>query len=195
MIMVNKECKKNPDICNCDRAFHMIKYEIDTNYNILMSMLKKHIDSSSHITENERNSWDNKVDRESLVTLENRMDEKVDTITGDYLREILQEISGDTIREIVQQTSSSIISDNLSSTVENTVRQMLPGMISNALQNYNPSITVSYQDLIQQDAPGRKEIGKLTINNEVVRLYQQDNFSTSTGSSLPRVSNKTLIFE
>lgn len=192
--MNTKECKKNPDICNCDRVFHMMKYEIDTNYNILMSMLKKHIDNSSHITESERNDWDNKVDRDELIALEDRMNEKVDTITGDYLREILQEISGDTIREIVQEISSSIISDNLSSTVENTVRQILPGMISNALQNYNPSITVSYQDLIQQDAPGRKEIGKLTINNEVVRLYQQDNSSTSAGSSLPTVSNKTLIF-
>lgn len=189
-----KECKKNPDICNCDRVLHMMKYEIDTNYNILMSMLKKHVDSSLHITESERNSWENKVDRDELIALEDRMNEKFNTITGDYLREILQEISGDTIREIVQEISSSIISDNLSSTVENTVRQMLPGMISNALQNYNPSITVSYQDLIQQDAPGRKEIGKLTINNEVVRLYQQDISSTSTTSNLPTVSNKTLIF-
>ena len=144
-----KECKNNVATCNHDKALYLMKYEIDTNQNILMSILKNHIDDSAiHISERERKYWDSKADREALVALENRINEKVDAITGDTLREIVQEISGNTIGEIVTEVSGGIITNTLSNTIEGTIREVVPGMISSAIAGITPNITWGYQDLI-----------------------------------------------
>lgn len=150
------DCKKKCD-CNCNEKLHCLKYEVDTNHHILMSILGKHIhDMSMHVSEEDRQYWNSKADREQIRGIEDSIKERVETVTREIVHEVAQEVVENVSHEVVETVTREVVEHEVESVEMN--------------------VDWKYENLVTPNtiakASERTKIGKLTINGDTVEIFQ-----------------------
>ena len=154
--MCMNDCKKKCD-CNCKEKLHCLKYEVDTNHNILMSILGKHIhDMSMHVSEEDRQYWNSKADREQIRGIEDAIKERVEQTTREIINNVAHEVVEDVTREVVNTVTHEVV--------------------EHEVERVEMNIDWNYQNLVTPNeiakANERTKIGKLTINGNTVEIFQ-----------------------
>lgn len=122
-----------------------------------MSILGKHIhDMSMHVSEEDRQYWNSKADREQIRGIEDSIKERVEDVTREIVHEVAQEVVENVSHEVVETVTREVV--------------------EHEVERVEMNVDWKYENLVTPNtiakASERTKIGKLTINGNTVELFQ-----------------------
>ena len=165
-----------PERCCHKDPIGELDLKVNQYYSSVYSRLYKHVnDTAVHITQKERDEWNNKASKEALKDIQDQLDE----ITGDESGSIKYEI----LLEVTKQIANAIDGLNLGDYakkkyVDDAIRNInLDGYIT---KNYADSTYLKIVDYTKFDANSyytKAEIQNMLKNSDIVKDYSIESFA------------------
>ena len=165
-----------PEKCCHKDPIRELDFKIDQYYSSIYSRLYKHVnDTVVHITQEERDEWNNKASKEALKDIQDQLDE----ITGDESGSIKYEI----LLEVTKQIANAIDGLNLGDYakkkyVDDAIRNInLDGYVT---KNYADSTYLKIVDYTKFDADSyytKAEINNMLKNSDIAKDYSISEFT------------------
>ena len=165
-----------PEKCCHKDPIRELDLKIDQYYSSIYSRLCKHVnDTVVHITQEERDGWNNKASKEALKDIQDQLNE----ITGDESGSIKYEI----LLEVTKQIADAIAGLNLGDYakkkyVDDAIRNInLDGYVT---KNYADSTYLKIVDYTKFDADSyytKAEINNMLKNSDIAKDYSISEFT------------------
>lgn len=165
-----------PEKCCHKDPIRELDFKIDQYYSSIYSRLCKHVnDTVVHITQEERDEWNNKASKEALKDIQDQLNE----ITGDGSGSIKQEI----LLEVSKQITNAIAGLNLGDYAkkkyaDDAIRNInLDGYVT---KNYADSTYLKIVDYTRFDADSyytKAEIQNMLNNSNIGKDYSIESFT------------------
>ena len=165
-----------PEKCCHKDPIRELDFKIDQYYSSIYSRLCKHVnDTVVHITQEERDEWNNKASKEALKDIQDQLDE----ITGDESGSIKYEI----LLEVTKQIADAIDGLNLSDYakkkyVDDAIRNI--NLNDYVTKNYADSTYLKIVDYTKFDADSyytKAEINNMLKNSDIAKDYSISEFT------------------
>ena len=165
-----------PEKCCHEDPVKELDLKVDQYYSSIYSRLCKHVnDTIVHITQEERDGWNNKASKEALKDIQDQINE----ITGDESGSVKQEI----LLEVSKQITDAIAGLNLGDYakkkyVDDAIRNInLDGYVT---KNYADSTYLKIVDYTKFDADSyytKAEINNMLKNSDIAKDYSISEFT------------------
>ena len=165
-----------PEKCCHKDPIRELDFKIDQYYSSIYSRLCKHVnDTVVHITQEERDEWNNKASKEALKDIQDQLNE----ITGDESGSIKYEI----LLEVAKQIADAIDGLNLGDYakkkyVDDAIRNI--NLDDYATKNYADSTYLKIVDYTKFDADSyytKAEINNMLKNSDIAKDYSISEFT------------------
>lgn len=165
-----------PERCCHKDPIGELDLKVNQYYSSVYSRLYKHVnDTAVHITQKERDEWNNKASKEALKDIQDQLDE----ITGDESGSIKYEILLEVTRQIADAIDGLNLGDYAKKKyVDDAIRNInLDGYIT---KNYADSTYLKIVDYTKFDANSyytKAEIQNMLKNSDIVKDYSIESFA------------------
>lgn len=163
-----KPCRKNP--------IGELDFKIDKCYSSIYSRLCKHVnDTVVHITQEERDEWNNKASKEALKDIQDQLNEITDDGSGSIKQEILLEVS--------KQITNAIAGLNLGDYakkkyVDDAIKNInLDGYVTKTYADSTYLKIVDYTNFDANSYYTKAEIQNMLKNSNIGKDYSIESFA------------------
>ena len=168
-------CVEPKEPC-CKNPIGELDFKIDKCYSSIYSRLCKHVnDTVVHITQEERDEWNNKVSKEALKDIQDQLDE----ITGDGSGSIKQEI----LLEVSKQITNTIAGLNLGDYakkkyVDDAIKNInIDGYVTKTYADSTYLKIVDYTNFDANSYYTKAEIQNMLKNSNIGKDYSIESFA------------------
>lgn len=168
-------CVEPKEPC-CKNPIGELDFKIDKCYSSIYSRLCKHVnDTVVHITQEERDEWNNKASKEALKDIQDQLNE----ITGDGSSSIKQEI----LLEVSKQITNAIAGLNLGDYakkkyVDDAIKNInLDGYVTNTYADSTYLKIVDYTNFDANSYYTKAEIQNMLKNSNIGKDYSIESFA------------------
>lgn len=169
-------CVEPKEPC-CKNPIGELDFKIDKCYSPIYSRLCKHVnDTVVHITQEERDEWNNKASKEALKDIQDQLNE----ITGDGSSSIKQEI----LLEVSKQITNAIAGLNLGDYakkkyVDDAIKNInLDGYVTKTYADSTYLKIVDYTNFDANSYYTKAEIQNMLKNSNIGKDYSIESFAT-----------------